>query len=103
MAKARVLIVDDEPKIGEMLARALESDEVYATYCQDPEWGLRILKEEPVAPPTSATEGATSEEQESPERIVIANYPNHVWGTPDVPGWFRIGADRGTMLIMFAA
>lgn len=40
----------------------------------------RILKEEPVSPPTSATESTASEEGESPERIVIANYPNHVWG-----------------------
>ena len=40
----------------------------------------RILKEEPVSPPTPATENAASEEEESPGRTVIANYPNHVWG-----------------------
>ncbi len=40
----------------------------------------RILKEEPVSPPTPVTENASCEEEESPERIVIANYANHVWG-----------------------
>ena len=40
----------------------------------------RILKEPPASPSTPATENAISEEEESLERIVIANYPDHVWG-----------------------
>ena len=40
----------------------------------------RILKEEPIAPPTQSTENSACEEVQSAERIVIANYPNHVWG-----------------------
>ncbi len=40
----------------------------------------RILKDKPVSTPTPAAKDASCEEEESPERSVIANYPNHVWG-----------------------
>ena len=41
----------------------------------------RILKEEPVSPPTPVTENDSSEkEQESAGRTISANYANHVWG-----------------------
>jgi putative transposase len=39
----------------------------------------RILKEKPVSPAPPATEDTTSDEEKATERIVKANYPNHVW------------------------
>ncbi|MBW2271679.1 MAG: sigma-54-dependent Fis family transcriptional regulator [Deltaproteobacteria bacterium] len=40
-----VLIVDDEPRIGAMLRRALKMEGIDATACEDPERALELLKE----------------------------------------------------------
>jgi len=43
----RVLIVDDEPRIGALLSRALEADGWAVECSQDPEKGLALLREQP--------------------------------------------------------
>ena len=49
-------------------------------------------------------EPAASRSSDTPSdgRVVTAKRPDHVWRTPEVLGWLRIGAGRGTTLIMFA-
>jgi hypothetical protein len=44
-----VLVVDDEPRIGALLSRALRSEGIEATCCEHPELALELLKEQPKA------------------------------------------------------